>query len=39
MTAVAQDPGFVTKVEERLRELIAAGFEIRKVDAVGRRPK
>jgi hypothetical protein len=30
------DPDFVNKVEERLRELIAAGFEIAKVDAVFR---
>jgi hypothetical protein len=28
------DPDFVNKVEERMRELIAAGFEIAKVDAV-----
>jgi len=28
------DPEFVAKVEERLRELVAAGFEIVKVDGV-----
>jgi hypothetical protein len=31
-----QDPGFVTRVEERLKELIANGFEITKVDAVAK---
>src|SRR5262245_12398190 len=30
------DPGFVAKVEERLRELIANGFAITRVDAIGR---
>ena len=33
------DPDFVGKVEERLRELIANGFEITRVDAVIRKPK
>jgi hypothetical protein len=32
----AQDPDFVTKVEVRLRELIAGGFEVTTVDAVAR---
>jgi len=32
----AQDPDFVTKVEVRLRELIAGGFEITRVDALTR---
>jgi hypothetical protein len=31
---IGRDPDFVTKVEQRLRELIAAGFSIMKVDAV-----
>ncbi len=34
-----RDAEFVTKVEEHLRELVAIGFEIAKVDAVARRPK
>ncbi|MGB8399377.1 MAG: hypothetical protein WCE35_11325 [Bradyrhizobium sp.] len=34
-----QDPGFATRVEERLKELIANGFEITKVDAVIRNTK
>jgi hypothetical protein len=29
------DPELVTKVEDRLRELVAAGVEITRVDAVG----
>jgi len=33
------DPAFVVRVEERLTELITAGFEITKVDAVTRSPK
>jgi hypothetical protein len=33
------DPNFVTIVEGRLRELIASGFEITRVDAVIRDPK
>jgi hypothetical protein len=37
--AVARDPGFVAKFEERLKDLIAEGFEIRKFDGVSRRPK
>ncbi len=37
--AKGRDPEFVTKVEERLTELIAAGFQIRKVDAVIRKPR
>jgi hypothetical protein len=28
---VARDPGFVAKFEERLKDLIAEGFEIRKL--------
>ena len=32
--AAARDPDFVNKVEGRMRKLIAAGFEITKVDAV-----
>jgi hypothetical protein len=32
--ATARDADFVSKVEDRMRELIAAGFEITKVDAV-----
>jgi hypothetical protein len=32
--AIGRDPGFVIKVEQRLRELIAAGFKIAKVDLV-----
>jgi hypothetical protein len=31
---IGRDPHFVIKVEDRLRELIAAGFRIAKVDAV-----
>jgi hypothetical protein len=34
---VGRDPDFVTKVEQRLRELIAAGFRIAKVDALQER--
>jgi hypothetical protein len=34
-----RDPELVTRVEERLRELVAAGFEITRVDAIGRHPK
>jgi hypothetical protein len=34
-----RDPELATRVEERLRELVASGFEITRVDAVGRRPK
>ena len=34
---IGRDPELVTKVEERLRELVAAGFGIAKVDAVQRR--
>ena len=37
--AVARDPSFVAKVEERLKDLIAAGFETRKFDGVSRRLK
>jgi len=33
------DPDFVTRVEGRLRELIASGLEITRVDAVIREPK
>jgi hypothetical protein len=33
------DPDFVTMVEGRLRELIATGFEITRVDAVVRNTK
>lgn len=33
-----RDPELVTKVEERLRELIAPGVEITRVDAVSLRP-
>jgi hypothetical protein len=36
---LGRDPDFVIKVEERLMELIAAGFEIRRIDAVFRKPK
>jgi hypothetical protein len=32
--AIGRDPDFVIKVEQRLRELIAAGFRIEKVDVV-----
>jgi hypothetical protein len=32
--ATARDADFVGKVENRMRELIAAGLEITKVDAV-----
>ena len=35
--AIGRDPNFVMKVEQRLRELIAAGFRIVKVDAVQER--
>jgi len=35
----ARDPDFVAKVEKRLKELIAAGLEITKVDAVTPKPK
>jgi hypothetical protein len=31
---IGSDPDFVTKVEQRLRELVATGFGITKVDAV-----
>jgi hypothetical protein len=34
---IGRDPELVIKVEERLRELIAAGFSITKVDAVQKR--
>jgi hypothetical protein len=34
---IGRDPELVIKVEERLRELIAAGFSIAKVDAVQKR--
>ncbi|HEX3938929.1 MAG TPA: hypothetical protein VHX43_15600 [Xanthobacteraceae bacterium] len=34
-----RDPEIATRVEERLRELVAAGFEITRVDAIGRRQK
>jgi hypothetical protein len=34
-----RDPDFVTKVEGRLEQLIANGFEITKVDAVILNPK
>ena len=37
--AVARDPSFVAKVEERLKDLIAAGFETRRFDGVSRRLK
>jgi hypothetical protein len=30
------DPEFVARVEERLRELIASGFEITRIDAVSK---
>lgn len=32
--AIGRDPDFVMKVEQRLKELIAAGFRIAKVDVV-----
>jgi len=35
--AHGRDPQLVMRVEERLRELIASGFQITKVDAVARR--
>jgi hypothetical protein len=35
--AVGRDPGFVIKVEQRLRELIEAGFKISKVGVVQER--
>jgi hypothetical protein len=31
---IGRDPSFVTKVEQRLKELIASGFKITKADAV-----
>src|SRR5712692_3730186 len=34
ISATARDADFVSKVEDRMRELIAASFEITKVDAV-----
>jgi hypothetical protein len=34
---IGRDPDFVVKVEQRLRELIAAGFSVAKVDAVQNR--
>jgi hypothetical protein len=34
-----RDPEIATRVEERLRKLVAAGFEITRVDAIGRRQK
>jgi hypothetical protein len=34
-----RDPELVTKVEERPRELVAAGVEITRADAVARPPK
>jgi hypothetical protein len=34
LPVTARDPDFVAKVENRMKELIAAGFEIAKVDAV-----
>jgi hypothetical protein len=34
-----RDPELVTRAEERLKELVATGFEITRVDAVVRRPK
>ncbi len=34
-----RDPELVTRVEERLRELVAAGFEITRVDAMGHHQK
>jgi hypothetical protein len=33
-----RDPELVTRVEERLRELLAGGFEIAKVDAIAPHP-
>jgi len=33
-----RDPELVTKVEERLRELVAGGVKITRVDAVLHRP-
>jgi hypothetical protein len=33
------DPAFVAKVEERVRELIAGGLEITRIDAMGRTAK
>ena len=37
--ARGRDPELVSKVEDRLRELVAAGVDITKVDAVGDRQK
>jgi hypothetical protein len=34
-----RDPELVTRVEERLGELIATGFEITKIDAVTRQAR
>jgi hypothetical protein len=34
-----RDAEFVSKVEERVRKLVASGFEITKIDAVGGRSK
>jgi hypothetical protein len=34
-----RDSALVTRVEERLREVVASGFTITKVDAVARRGK
>jgi hypothetical protein len=34
-----RDPELATRAEERLRELVAAGFAITRVDAIGRPPK
>jgi len=34
-----RDPELITKVEERLRELVAAGVKITRVDAVAHRPR
>jgi hypothetical protein len=39
IATAGQDPDLVTKVEEKLAALVAAGFQIRKVDRVGRKPK
>jgi len=34
-----RDPDLVTRVEGRLRELVAIGFEVTRLDVVARRPK
>jgi hypothetical protein len=39
MPVKGRDANLVLKVEERLKELIAAGFEVKRIDATRSKPK